>query len=274
MQDVVAFANTYARWSTSLRYAAQFARLQDGSLTGLYVAEPFEPLPAATMPPVVSETYSISADIVREARAVEGSFREWAQGFGLKRYQWLVAEGYLLPVLASVGNWHDVLVLESGKASPWDSVGVLGQVLLTCGLPCIVVPQTHARDASCDRVAVAWNGSAEALRTVHAALPILRRAKEVVLIRGNPRPVMSSIEWKPPLTIESYLHWHEVRFSEKTLRAESGEAGSALLETARAVNAELLVMGAYGRTRFSEWVLGGATRHVLEHAHLPVFLRH
>jgi len=33
-------------------------------------------------------------------------------------------------------------------------------------------------------------------------------------------------------------------------------------------------MGAYGRTRFSEWALGGATRHVLEHSTIPVFLRH
>jgi len=147
-------------------------------------------------------------------------------------------------------------------------------VLLTCGLPCIVVPQSHARDAGCERVAVAWNGSAEALRAVHAALPILRRAREVVLVRGSPRPVMSSIEWKPPLTIESYLHRHEVRFTEKTLHAGGSEAGAALMHTARAMDADLIVMGAYGRARFSEWVLGGATRHMLEHSTLPVFMRH
>ena len=51
-------------------------------------------------------------------------------------------------------------------------------------------------------------------------------------------------------------------------------AGEALLEAARDVGADLLVMGAYGRSRFSEWALGGATRHVLTHAQMPVLMRH
>ena len=46
-----------------------------------------------------------------------------------------------------------------------------------------------------------------------------------------------------------------------------------LLDAALGAAANLLVMGAYGRTRFSEWVFGGATRSLLRDAPFPVFLR-
>lgn len=57
--------------------------------------------------------------------------------------------------------------------------------------------------------------------------------------------------------------------------AESGDdAGPALMEAAHLQRADLLVMGGYGRSRFSEWMFGGATRHVLGQSSLPLLLRH
>ena len=58
----------------------------------------------------------------------------------------------------------------------------------------------------------------------------------------------------------------------RSLGAPNDEAGVAILETAANANADLIVMGAYGRSRFSEWVLGGATRHVLQHMTVPAFM--
>lgn len=50
--------------------------------------------------------------------------------------------------------------------------------------------------------------------------------------------------------------------------------GWQLLEAADAAGADMLVVGAYGHRRFNEWLLGGMTRHVLEHARIPLFMRH
>ena len=58
------------------------------------------------------------------------------------------------------------------------------------------------------------------------------------------------------------------------IAADSEHAGATILAQAERVSADLLVLGAYGRTRFSEWFLGGVTRHVLQHARLPLLMRH
>jgi len=58
------------------------------------------------------------------------------------------------------------------------------------------------------------------------------------------------------------------------LEASDDNAGPAILAAAAGASADILVMGAYGRSRFSEWMLGGVTLHVLENAALPLFLRH
>jgi nucleotide-binding universal stress UspA family protein len=140
-------------------------------------------------------------------------------------------------------------------------------------LPAIVVP-ANVREAKLDCVALAWNGAPEAVRAIHAALPLLKRAARVVLLRGEQRNAFLDITWKPPFEIDTHLRRHGIAFDERNIGADDEHAGEAILEAAGKVDASLVVMGAYGRTRFSEWALGGATRHVLHHTRVPVFMRH
>jgi hypothetical protein len=123
------------------------------------------------------------------------------------------------------------------------------------------------------RIAVAWNGSPEAVRAVHAALPFLQRADEVLLLRGEPEELFQKVSWKPPFDIDAYLNRHGIHARPQDLVDTDG-IGEAMLEQTDRFHADLLVMGAYGRSRFSEWALGGATRHVLCNARLPVLFRH
>ena len=53
-----------------------------------------------------------------------------------------------------------------------------------------------------------------------------------------------------------------------------GDEAAALLNEARRLAADLVVMGGYGHSRFREFVLGGATRHMLDHADVPVMMSH
>ena len=76
----------------------------------------------------------------------------------------------------------------------------------------------------------------------------------------------------PPLDILDYLQRHGAKVEAKNLEAPDAEAGEAILQAALHDNADLIVMGAYGRSRLREWVLGGATRHVLGHMTIPVFM--
>jgi nucleotide-binding universal stress UspA family protein len=274
MHDILAHASSYETRSHSLRFAAQVAKLFHGSLTGIFVAEPVMPVPEMGMPPLFPEIVEVAAEVIREAQKAGGAFQSWAETMGVKQSRWQVAVGHLPSVLAGASNWHDLLVLESAIKAPWSSIGALGQVLLTCGAPCLVVPDTYGRDASLKTIAIASNGTAESVRAVHAALPLLRLAERIELIQGSRPGAYSTIQWMPPLDVEGYLARQGLRFSKRTIDGDDDSIGAALLKAAWETRADLLVMGAYGRTRFSEWALGGATRHVLEHGSIPLFLRH
>lgn len=274
MHDILALASNYRRWGSSMRYAAGLTALLDGTLTGVFVSEPIVPVPAMNMPMAFPEMYTITAEITREARAAEPEFMRWASERGLRQAHWLVAEGYLHQALAHAANWHDLLVLEAGGDSPFSNVGPLGHILLTCGLPCIVVPESFEDDVSLDAIAIAWKGSAESVRALHAALPLLRRARRVVLIEGDSAETFTSVGWNPPLEIDAYLARHGLQVERLRCAADDEASGTELLRMAAEAKVDLLVMGAYGRTRFSEWILGGATRHVLQHSRIPLFMRH
>lgn len=273
MQNVLALADNYVTWTRSMRYAGELVSSLNAALTGVFIAEPFVPMPSMALP-IFPEVYSFTPTLIREARAAEPEFLRQARSLGIETAQWLVMEGGLVPSLAHAANWHDVLVLGSGKQSLWTTPGSLGHIILTCGVPTIVVPDSLKRKAALTTIAIAWNGSAESMRAVHAAMPLLRRATSVILIYGERPQPYSAIQCMPAFQIEAWLGQQNIRCSKIPFSAEGDIAGAELLRVAREGGADLLVMGAYGHSRFSEWVLGGATRYVLEQEDLPVFMRH
>lgn len=76
------------------------------------------------------------------------------------------------------------------------------------------------------------------------------------------------------LDVVAYLRHHGVTAEVKASDTPDEGAGAAILKAATADKSDLIVMGAFGRSRFREWVLGGATRYVLEHMAVPVFMAH
>lgn len=122
------------------------------------------------------------------------------------------------------------------------------------------------------RVLVAWNGSAQSAAALRKALPLLRRAEQVTVLLGHSRAT-----FPPPCACRrstSYLRHEGVSAEAKNLDVADADAGKAILKLAEDGKIDLIVMGAFGRSRFREWVLGGATRHVLEDMTVPVFMAH
>lgn len=121
---------------------------------------------------------------------------------------------------------------------------------------------------------VGWNGSIEATRTLHSALPLIQLAKQVILVNGEvrtPDDDQASVMEPDPIV---YLMHHGIAAKPDYISVPAGEAGKSLLQRAREVRANLLVMGAYGHSRIHEHVFGGATRYVMANANIPVFLQH
>lgn len=278
MRDILVYSDSFKRWGAGIEYAARLASAFDAHLTGIWIcASPTASIPALEEPELLAELLDATLDLEKEAFASAASFEAHVLKLGQRKASWQVAEGAVPEALGLAGCWHDLLVVERADRVTWGSLSAVGSIVLgTGGLPCIVVPaDAPVRNPLLDTVAIAWNGSTEALRAVHAALPLLRRARRVVILHGEQRPPVGTAAWQPRFDLTGYLLRHDVGVESRMITGASEEdVGTALLRAAGEAGAGLLVMGAYGHTRFREWVLGGVTRYVLEHLELPVLLRH
>lgn len=141
--------------------------------------------------------------------------------------------------------------------------------MLESGRPLLVVPPKGVHEPLTSG-AIAWNGSAEAARTVAHALPLLAKAERVavILIEEGLRPGPSADD------LIAYLRRHDITATTHAMKSDHHATGEALLNDAREMNAGFLVMGAYTHSRLRRMIMGSATEFVLSEADLPVFMMH
>lgn len=273
MYDILAPTRDSRSWECNVEYAVRLAARLDGSVTALYDIPPPFVMPDVAVPSLATEVMEICRAEAEAAQRAQQPFAAWCRELGVRSARWHIAEGSTLAVLQAAGKWHDAIVLERGyeRDDASTAFAALGAAVLHSGLPCIVLPPAQ-RTAPLDVVAVAWKATAEAVRALHAALPLLRHAHRIVLIHGEQG---EGDDAEAALAqAEDHLASHGLHAQRQRIRPAPPEAGAAILAAARAAHADLLVMGAYGRTRFGEWLFGGATRDVLRTASMPVFMRH
>ena len=187
---------------------------------------------------------------------------------------WLDITGREEEAIAWRGRLAD-LVIMGRPADGLDPAALLNlnAALMESGKPLLLTPPTPPA-ALGRRVAIAWNGSAEAGRAVAAALPLLRRAEAVTILTATESGAQSAPLAPPPASeLASYLSWHGIAATTQVVPA-GANAGVVLLEQCAGLGADLLVMGAYTHSRLRQLILGGVTRHVLGHAPIPLFLCH
>ncbi|MFQ5619515.1 MAG: universal stress protein, partial [Rhodospirillales bacterium] len=149
------------------------------------------------------------------------------------------------------------------------SVMTLNAALFETGRPVLVAPPS-APAVLGRKVAISWNGSAQAARAVAAALPYIMRSDGVVILTVESDRTSASAA--PELA--AYLAWHGVRAETKFFSPTNRSIGAALLKECADAGADLLVMGAYTHSRMRQLILGGVTRHVLAEATVPLFMAH
>jgi nucleotide-binding universal stress UspA family protein len=172
-------------------------------------------------------------------------------------------------VVASAGRLSDLVILARPLPNrDLPSPVTVNAAILDTGRPLLLAPaKPPARTGS--NIALFWNGSPQAARAVHFALPFLKRADRVV--------VLSAREEESPTPGEglvAYLAKHDVQASFRIFSAggPGGDVGRGLLTEAEKESADLVVMGAFTHSRLRQLVLGGVTRAVLNSATLPVLL--
>jgi nucleotide-binding universal stress UspA family protein len=169
------------------------------------------------------------------------------------------------------------LIVAGQKDAQWSGtthLDIADRLAVESGRPVLIVPRSgRPRDVGQD-VLVAWNGRREAARAVFDALPILQHAKTVRLISVNAQSAEEVAQVVGATDIAAALERHGVNCEPVQAVAARGGVGHTLLASADDYGCDLLVMGCYGHTRLLEFVLGGASRHVLSHMAIPVLMSH
>lgn len=256
-------------------------------LNGLFVRiDPRDAIPVigeGVSPAVIEQlTQAAAAEMDRQSQAARSAFEAACAKAGVALSDrpakdgtasaaWNELTGRRDDVIPKMARVSDLTVLRRpDDQTPVELGPVLEATLFGAGRPLLIMPPRETREFG-QTPAIAWNGSTEAARAVAGALPFLDGARAVRLLTAETWRTSADVG----LDLAAYLEWRGIACQEHTVTAAKDESvGAALLRTAAEVGADLLVMGGYGRTRFSELVLGGVTRHVLAAAELPLLVSH
>lgn len=125
-----------------------------------------------------------------------------------------------------------------------------------------------------DRVFVAWNSSEAAASAVHAALPYLKKAQEVVIACIDPVMTTDRDGQDPGTDVAEWLSHHGCSVTVSQFPSGGRDVAQCIHDRASEFGADLVVMGAYGHARLIQTVLGGTTRSMTEQTELPILIAH
>jgi nucleotide-binding universal stress UspA family protein len=270
IKDILVHMDDGERCKVSLALAAKLAAAHQGHLIGLNVRTRAElsSYAAANLGSRFDSTQD--GHNIEVARKAKASFDAGAPAEGVTM-EWRNVEGNQLETIATHAMYSDVTVI--GQEDQADGKRLCDSLIMVAGRPILVVPKVGLFENIGERVLVAWNASREATRAVHDAMPILTRAKVVRVAAGEPEGGAIHGE-NPGADLSAHLKRHGVNVVWEHLHGEGHNVGETLLKRTAQEGIDLIVMGGYGHSRFREVVLGGATRHILNHMAVPVLMSH
>ncbi len=169
-------------------------------------------------------------------------------------------------VVARLGRLCDLVVMErAAEDSP--ARETLEAALLDTGRPVLILPPDPPATIG-SKVALGWNGSVVAANAVVAARHFMATAERVVVLTSPDGSAASSDE------LVEELAWHGITAEAHDFDPGSRKIGTALLAEAKALGADLLVLGGYGKSRARAMILGSATLYMLAESDLPVLMVH
>jgi nucleotide-binding universal stress UspA family protein len=173
--------------------------------------------------------------------------------------------------VGSYGRVFDVLVLGRPSASRRSrpSMATIEAGLFEAGRPVLIAPPLPPQRMG-ETVMIAWNCSTEQARTTALAMPLLQKASRVIVltVAGGTVPGPTGEQ------LARYLQRNSVPSEPMTVTPRGRSTGETILANAASLGCDLLIKGAYTQSRLRQMIFGGATRHILANATLPVLMAH
>jgi len=258
--------------------AAQMLAARFGSVLGcaFLTALPDEPL--AYEPSVVAGIWAEMLGRAREEskvarRKVEAVLAQSDAPFEMRSAEALARD------LGRVGAVHarycDLAVMtRPGEGGAEVRHDLVEGVLFHSGRPALLVPPDYAGQPIGQRPVIAWDASREATRALGDAQDLIAGAEIVTVVTVDARPKTFGHGDQPGANIAAHLSRRGHSVEVRNAASGGGSPAEALLAEARAINADLIVMGGYGHARVRELLFGGATRDLLDLSPFPLFMAH
>lgn len=276
-KDIVVFLDSTGDEQRVAFAAAQAARW-GAYLIGVFVP----PLRSPSIADAYARGHEAMGDVIAQEREFARVFADTAHALfekALAQYaiagEWRLAhhsDGERLMLharhagLAIVAPPRPHAINEAG-----DAFNVSAEIVLASGRPCLLLPPNWPSDPLGRRIVVGWNGSREATRALADAMYLLVGAESVLTIVVDEPKTRSLLHGLEP---GADICRHLVRYGVSVTLEQVPEApaGEMLLRKAKEFDADLVVMGAYGHSKITEVIFGGATRTILQHADIPALL--
>jgi nucleotide-binding universal stress UspA family protein len=280
MKTILVPTEEHNRMPAVLEAALLVARAFDSYMEGVAV----RPAAAAyvTVEPVSGMAIP-GADQAEATRHAREQFEAFMQGHGVPQgtqkgeqqqatlsYAWPRAEAVDDSFIGSYGRVFDLVALgRPGPAPQNPRMAPLEAALFESGRPALIVPD-KAPATLAKNVLVAWNGSTEQAHTNAFAMPLLRQAETVTVltVEGGTTP------GPPGEDATRHLRRNGIKATALTVKPGTRTPGEVILDHTAKLGCDLLVKSAYTHSRLRQMIFGGATRHILANADVPVFMAH
>src|SRR5690606_21192112 len=147
-------------------------------------------------------------------------------------------------------------------------------VLKKTGVPLLLVPHDSQPNTIGRHILLGWNGRRQARRAIADAMPLLVAADQVDLLIVDPEQPAQRTSEEPGMEMAAYLARRGVKVELIRVLSEGRSIAETILHQAGHSEADLVVIGAYGRSKLSETLFGGVTRRLVDSIKQPLFMSH
>ena len=287
LKDLLVYLDQSATSARRLRLALDLARRHDCRVTALFVRElspaqmEYEKeaeLGLASGPAMERVEGLIEGGIDQAAARLQTLLHDLGREHAVIT-EWRDDEGPAAESVPEQARYADLCVLGQGPFADRDSVesSFVGRMPFVTGAPVLLVPVAHGPLVTLGRhVAIAWNGSRVAARAVNDALPLIERADRTTVFTVGAQNLSHDDGGMPQIEerMVEHLRRHTPFVDAARIRKGRQSVAEALFAAAAAVDADVLVAGAYGHAHALEMVFGGVTRELLARMSLPLLLSH
>jgi len=258
--------------ANAARCTAKLAVENEAHVTALYLEHnPLVGFAETQLPPDLLRTHQES--LTRLEGEARTAFEESCRAAGVSA-EWRTLPAAQLSSVMLSARYADLVAMSAAVSGAGELVAhrYADSVVMAAGRPVLLFPESYRWDEGFRQVMVAWEGSREAARAVHDAMPLLEKARKVVIMEVADKDDLDG--WDPASDLARHLARHGVMTeSAHGVKSEAGVA-EQLLAASVDYGADLLIAGAYGHSRLREYAIGGVTRHLLTHLTIPMLLSH